>query len=622
MASIIGLHEGFVIGNGVANLTKEGHLLLSAQEMRVKDILSNPDYYTFHRLTATAQSSPNMESADYAVAIYTIPERLFYGDSEWNHEKGNPKQNQNAKRGRLVIDHTIGLKTQWRRFDLSRLKDYDPSLRGELVAKWTGSITENMMFNLELYFLKGVVDNYIARSKFNKDCAFVYDTSKIKTQQDALDLMYKLGHRMTDETRKINASQIGTNTSDWEMIWEPHSYLDLTRAYTQLIGENISANTMVTGTLFQDKVLGYMVSKSLWLGQNIKPLHGKTSDGQLEVNLQGMNRTRGFDLSINNKIEALVIHRDNAAMITIFTENISYVDNDTQEPAFTSRVLFSLHALTRPELGFLIVKEMFTEQEQNDAIARLWDNTNPTGDSWQKYNEFTGEWENELTYQLLDYDPNYKDFYNPTFKTAMKNTINNINNLTEDQTALNMDVKKKYYELFGITPSTLDKAEIKKLFDKVLDKNLTTPQKQRILALMRSIMILNDGKNDYPIQTNSAGIYLPVNEIVSDNIYLHINAGIIDNQNINDKKILIKGNSKIDISKINKLDKPAIHVTDPTKATTEQLKPQFNFDYFIESKGEDWPINITNDKTVEVQIQGKNNATGQTNPIDVVIKNS
>ncbi|WP_146182485.1 hypothetical protein [Spiroplasma poulsonii] len=98
--------------------------------------------------------------------------------------------------------------------------------------------------------------------------------------------------------------------------------------------------------------------------------------------------------------------------------------------------------------------------------------------------------------------------------------------------------------------------------------------------------------------------------------------------------------AKINISKINKLDKPTIHVTDPTQTTAEQLKPQFkdvvlkvvkavnssltesDFDYFIESKGEDWPINITNDKTVEVQIEGKNNATGQTNPIDVKIKNS
>ncbi len=97
--------------------------------------------------------------------------------------------------------------------------------------------------------------------------------------------------------------------------------------------------------------------------------------------------------------------------------------------------------------------------------------------------------------------------------------------------------------------------------------------------------------------------------------------------------------SKIDISKINKLDKPTIHVTDPTQTTAEQLKQQFkdvvlkvikvldiyltenDFDYFIESKGEDWPINITNDKTVAVQIEGKNNAAGQTNPIDVVIKN-
>ncbi|RUO85715.1 hypothetical protein D9R21_07150 [Spiroplasma endosymbiont of Megaselia nigra] len=103
---------------------------------------------------------------------------------------------------------------------------------------------------------------------------------------------------------------------------------------------------------------------------------------------------------------------------------------------------------------------------------------------------------------------------------------------------------------------------------------------------------------------------------------------------------VILSSSKIDISKINKIDKPTIHVADPTKATVEQLKPQFkdvvlkaikavdsfltesDFDYFIESKGGDWPIDITNDQTVSVQIEGKNNATGQTNPIDVVIKNS
>ncbi len=33
--------------------------------------------------------------------------------------------------------------------------------------------------------------------------------------------------------------------------------------------------------------------------------------------------------------------------------------------------------------------------------------------------------------------------------------------------------------------------------------------------------------------------------------------------------------NKIDISKINKLDKPTIDVTDLTQATAEQLKPQF-----------------------------------------------
>ncbi len=106
------------------------------------------------------------------------------------------------------------------------------------------------------------------------------------------------------------------------------------------------------------------------------------------------------------------------------------------------------------------------------------------------------------------------------------------------------------------------------------------------------------------------------------------------------KEIIKHTYAQINISGINKLDKQTIHVTDPTKATAEQLKPQFkdvvlkavktvdssltesDFNYFIESKGKNWPINITNDKTVEVQIEGKNNATGQTNPIDVKIKNS
>ncbi len=98
--------------------------------------------------------------------------------------------------------------------------------------------------------------------------------------------------------------------------------------------------------------------------------------------------------------------------------------------------------------------------------------------------------------------------------------------------------------------------------------------------------------------------------------------------------------SKIDISKINKLDKPTINLPDATDATEGWLKPQFkdvvlkavktvnssltesDFDYSIKPKGEEWPIDITNNKVIEVVIEGKNNAIGKTNPIEVVIKNS
>ena len=98
--------------------------------------------------------------------------------------------------------------------------------------------------------------------------------------------------------------------------------------------------------------------------------------------------------------------------------------------------------------------------------------------------------------------------------------------------------------------------------------------------------------------------------------------------------------NKIDISKINKLDKPTINLPDPKDLSEGWLKPQFkdvvlkaaktvdssltesDFDYSINPKGEDWPIDITNDKIVEVLIEGKNKATGKTNPIEVVIKNT
>ncbi|WP_425379128.1 hypothetical protein [Spiroplasma endosymbiont of Polydrusus pterygomalis] len=104
--------------------------------------------------------------------------------------------------------------------------------------------------------------------------------------------------------------------------------------------------------------------------------------------------------------------------------------------------------------------------------------------------------------------------------------------------------------------------------------------------------------------------------------------------------ILTPDVAKIDISKINKLDKPIINLPDPKDVSDGWLKPQFkdvvlkavktvdssltenDFDYSINPKGEDWPIDITNDKIVEVLIEGKNKATGKTKSIEVVIKNS
>ncbi|MBW3059277.1 hypothetical protein D6D54_07590 [Spiroplasma poulsonii] len=142
-------------------------------------------------------------------------------------------------------------------------------------------------------------------------------------------------------------------------------------------------------------------------------------------------------------------------------------------------------------------------------------------------------------------------------------------------------------------------------------------------------------KDHTPLRVGAAALGTGMGNTLIMERVLYLGGAVVESKGII-KHIV----AKIDISGIDKLDKPTIHVTDPTQTTAEQLKPQFkdvvlksvkavnnsltenDYDYFIESKGEDWPIDITNDKTVEVQIEGKNNASGQTNPIDVKIKNS
>lgn len=125
-----------------------------------------------------------------------------------------------------------------------------------------------------------------------------------------------------------------------------------------------------------------------------------------------------------------------------------------------------------------------------------------------------------------------------------------------------------------------------------------------------------------------------ISENINKNIFNNwFNKVYEENSEINSEII------KIDISGITKIDKPTINLPDPKDVSEGWLKPKFkdvilkavktvnnsltenDFDYSINSKNGDWPLDITSDKTVEVQIQGKNNATGKTILIDVVIKN-
>ncbi len=107
-------------------------------------------------------------------------------------------------------------------------------------------------------------------------------------------------------------------------------------------------------------------------------------------------------------------------------------------------------------------------------------------------------------------------------------------------------------------------------------------------------------KDHTPLRVGAAALGTGMGNTLIMERVLYLGGAVVE-----PKGIIKHTYAQINISGINKLDKPTIHVTDPTKATTEQLKPQFkyvvlkavktadssltenDFDYFIESKGED-----------------------------------
>ncbi len=144
-------------------------------------------------------------------------------------------------------------------------------------------------------------------------------------------------------------------------------------------------------------------------------------------------------------------------------------------------------------------------------------------------------------------------------------------------------------------------------------------------------------KDHTPLRIGAAALGTGLGNTLIMERVLYLGGAVVEPKGIIKHKFVTV---KTDISKINKLDKPTISISDPKDASEGWLKPQFkdvilkavkavnnsltenDFDYSIKPKGEDWPIDITNDKIIEVVIEGKNNATGKTKIIETVIKNS
>lgn len=360
------LQPALVIGGN----SKAEKFITSMMIVKIRNVLSNIDATMNFRSTATAENISVI--GGIGLAIYQIVQRLVWG-TDYNINTGAEKQTPAASTTGVNLDQYLTIKWQVEEFDTERFMYSPIKERSSLVNGWAESFTKNLLVNFESIFIRGAIDYCIAKLPTAPvPTVLAIDMTNL-TPETADTAFYTIGNQMVDFTQLVDTTIFGTNQGEFDIVFSKKAYLQLTKSYQKIIN-NVSAETLVTGQLYKDTMLGTTVSTNWFLDQ---------------VFLKGTKRAINKDLDFDFRgVFGVCIHRATWAQPISFQSIRQVIDPATGNLQWLGKAMMSLPEALYP-LCFIIRKDLPTNEEILAAQSRQWT---------QGANNL------EKTFQLANYD--------------------------------------------------------------------------------------------------------------------------------------------------------------------------------------------------------------------------
>lgn len=331
-------------------------------EAMVKKVLVAQDMLLATRLTATSASNPAQVAN--GTFIYRQAVRNVVG-ADYDPINGGAVQLSQQGVATMQNNTIINSTHIFEDFDLEIL---NPETRGPLFADWIASIMVSLQMNLEAVFLRGVYDfnvaMYDATATDEEKTVYVPTTDwRTKmTPELADDEFYDLARFINAKIQRVNKTIVGLNLSDYELWMDPLSHINLTRAYTKVL-TNIAAETLATGDLYKNSIMGTNIGTSRYLGKTFD----KTKDNKINKDVT-FNFADLYGIGITN---------DDWAMPITVQKFQQIIDPQTGNLRYLVKVEFSLPMSLR-KLSFIVLKTAPTAEQITAAQAKLMISTTST----------------------------------------------------------------------------------------------------------------------------------------------------------------------------------------------------------------------------------------------------
>lgn len=330
--------------------------IASIAEVKVRRILrNNLAGFSFRNVKAVENI---ISIGNLGTAIYRLPKRVSFG-TDYDFNDGISAQRTGAQEFQIHIDQHLTINVPMEGFDLSRFKASDPAVQSTMMNEWINSAMDSYLLTLEGVFLRGVRDYYIAKYDTNPEGVLVLDPKTMETPDGAQAAYYTIKAAINKMLKKVTSTQIGTNLSGISGAVSMEFYTNLTRSHIKYSGVAEALQTLVSGELVKDSVLGINILQHFMLENKFE----KGTDSQI-------NKDITFDFT---DFLGVFLHDANVAH-AIGMEQTEYIKNpNTLNIDFKSKNLGSVPTISKHELGVIVLPKAPTAEQIAAAKAMAYD---------------------------------------------------------------------------------------------------------------------------------------------------------------------------------------------------------------------------------------------------------